>query len=139
MNALRVYPIRSGVRAHGRGDHDHLAPLNDADLIIPVEPVEHSIAIASQISEAHGSLLLLDIDNPAVEVSVSWQRPLLRLGMSLLKREKARLMRGLAAGAKTTPSTVRHPVLQARYGKTLIPMPGTITDSVVPIRRANQR
>jgi glycosyltransferase involved in cell wall biosynthesis len=95
--------------------------VGNADLLIAVKPVEHSFAVALQLSDAHNVPLLLDIDDPDLEAAVSWQRPFLRMGMSLLRREKLKLIRDLADAAKKTPSIVSNPVLQARYGGTIIP------------------
>ena len=103
---------------------DILAPLvsaaSDADLVIAVKPLPTSFGIGRRICAASGTPLLLDVDDPDIEVRTIW-RPLSERFPRAIASRRYRSLRRLGRLAATTPTLVSNPVLEGMYGGTVIP------------------
>jgi glycosyltransferase involved in cell wall biosynthesis len=95
--------------------------LKHSDLFIAIKPLASSFGIALDMSSRHDVPLLLDIDDPDLEVVLNWRNPIRRIAFELLRRPKMVAVRKLAAAAHKSPTMVSNPVLQARYGGPIIP------------------
>jgi glycosyltransferase involved in cell wall biosynthesis len=89
-----------------------------ADLVIAVKPLPTSFGLALRL--AGDTPLLLDIDDPDIEVRTVWRSPAERLRRPAFlgrQRELARLGRL----ARTVPRLVSNPVLEELYGGDVVP------------------
>jgi glycosyltransferase involved in cell wall biosynthesis len=98
-----------------------LESVTDADIIIAVKPLPTSFGIALRLSVKSAKPLLLDIDDPDLEASLSWEKPLRRMGKSLLRRRRIAELKHMRASVRSVPVIVSNPVLAARYGGVVIP------------------
>ena len=89
-----------------------------ADLVVAVKTLPTSLGVA--LETAAGVPMIVDIDDPDIEVRTSW-RPLAdrlrRPGFTPYRRSLHRL----GAVARTLPRTVSNPVLQRMYGGEIVP------------------
>jgi glycosyltransferase involved in cell wall biosynthesis len=91
-----------------------------SDLLLAVKPVENSFGTALRLAPATRRPLLLDIDDPDIEVRTEWLPWYERAARSLLTTRYRRLRR-LKRAAVGTPRLVGNPCLQEMYGGTLVP------------------
>ncbi|MFC7788634.1 glycosyltransferase family 4 protein [Microbacterium sp. MAHUQ-60] len=94
---------------------------SDTDLLIAVKPLPRSLGQAAHIAEQLYLPLLVDVDDPDLEVRRRTGSP--ALGALRWFRRPGRSIEDLRLQnlARTHPSLVSNPWLQARYGGTLIP------------------
>ena len=107
----------------------------DTDLLIAVKPLPASLGEASNLAQRLRLPILVDIDDPDLEVRRRSGMPV-AAALRWLRRPKRSLVDvRLARLARTLPSLVSNPWLQTRYGGTLIPhtrlpmVPSTLRDS----------
>lgn len=111
-----------------------------ADLIIAVKPLPTSFGVALRLSASHDRPLLLDVDDPDLEVRTSWRPAYYRWTRPLVSARYRSLQR-LARTARSVPTMVSNPVLQRSYGGPVIPHvrprqpPGTHRDTTAPVVR----
>jgi glycosyltransferase involved in cell wall biosynthesis len=89
-----------------------------ADLVIAVKPLPTSFGLALRL--AGDTPLLLDIDDPDIEVRTVWRTPAERLRRPAYLRRQRELAR-LGRLARTVPRLVSNPVLQDMYGGDVVP------------------
>jgi len=97
------------------------ATIKASALIVAAKPHAPSFGVAMRVASNIGKPVLLDVDDPDIEVQLSWERPLRRAARALIRREaisSAKLMRKMMAGV---PTIVSNPVLQSRWGGEIIP------------------
>ncbi|RWZ46602.1 glycosyltransferase [Labedella phragmitis] len=104
--------------ADTKPSHDEMG---DPDLLIAVKPLPSSFLPAWEWSRALGIPLLVDIDDPDLEMQFSWERPIRRLGRILLRARGLRGSRVVRKRLVGVPRFVSNPWLQSRYGGTLLP------------------
>ena len=92
-----------------------------ADAFIAVKPVPESFEVASALSADRNVPLLLDVDDPDLDSVLSWQRPVRRLAKSVIRRKQFTRLRHLVKQAQRTDTIVSNPVLQKRYGGSIVP------------------
>jgi glycosyltransferase involved in cell wall biosynthesis len=113
--------------------------VDDADLVLAVKPLPTSFGVALDAVAVSGTPLLLDVDDPDIEVRTSWRTMRERIRRPIAPR-RAQLLR-LGALARSTPTIVSNPVLQRMYGGVVIPhvrepVPAPVfSDSEEPIVR----
>lgn len=91
-----------------------------ADLVLAVKPLPTSFGLALRLTEATGTPLLLDIDDPDIEVRTVWRGTAERLRRpAFLPRQRA--LARLGRLARDVPRMVSNPVLQEMYGGTVVP------------------
>lgn len=104
---------------------------SQADLIVAVKPLLTSYGVALEVSERAKVPILLDIDDPDIEVRTTWKPRWERTARWIVKPEY-RQLRGLAKKvARAHGITVSNPVLQGIYGGNIIPH----VREIVPERR----
>lgn len=91
-----------------------------SDLVLAVKPLPTSLGVAEPLARQVSRPLLLDVDDPDIEVRTT--------GLSLRRLVKDRLLSGryrtllrLRELARATPVLVSNPALQASYGGVLVP------------------
>lgn len=111
---------------------------SDVDLIIAVKPLRETFGLARVGAARAGRPLLLDIDDPDLEGRLSFERPLRALARELRYFRRQSAIRELRRLTKTVPVLVSNPVLQARYGGTVVghartpDLPGDFRDTTSP-------
>jgi len=93
-----------------------------SDVVVAVKPVPNSFGLCLGALEQKPFPLVLDIDDPDLEVVLGHRTPKLRRGAKWLVR--TRTMSGALAlkrGVPTVPRFVSNPELQRLYGGTLLP------------------
>lgn len=109
----------------GRSRDEVMAELRDvatrADLLVAVKPLPPSYGVALELSEVTGTPVLLDIDDPDIEVRTTWKPRWERAARWLARPE----YRGLRRLARRIPRahgiTVSNPVLRDLHGGLIIP------------------
>jgi glycosyltransferase involved in cell wall biosynthesis len=105
-------------------DQEHLeaavAKVSPA-LIISVKPLVDSLGRAVKIARSLKLPLLLDIDDPDIEVVLAWDRPVRRLAKTVLKHQKVRNAARMRKIAQNLPTIVSNPVIERTYGGTIVP------------------
>jgi hypothetical protein len=96
------------------------AAVGRADLVVAVKPLPTSFGVALEATERSGVPLLLDVDDPDIEVRTTW-RPLREKLRHPLPPGRRRELLRLGALAHRVPVTVSNPVLQRMYGGTIVP------------------
>ncbi|GAB2691612.1 glycosyltransferase [Thalassiella azotivora] len=91
-----------------------------SDLLVAVKPVENSFGLGLALREELGRPLLLDVDDPDIEVRTTWLPWYERLARRVLRPRYRRLLR-LKEEALRTPTLVSNPGLQAVYGGSVVP------------------
>lgn len=91
-----------------------------ADLVIAVKPLPSSFGVAVTLASAERRPVLLDIDDPDVEVRTSWLPRYEQLARWVLTSRYRELVR-LGRLARRTPSMVSNPTLAQRYAGIIIP------------------
>jgi glycosyltransferase involved in cell wall biosynthesis len=91
-----------------------------ADLVVAVKPLPTSFGVALAATERRGTPLLLDIDDPDLEVRTTWRPLRERLRHPLPPARRRELLR-LGELARRTPRLVSNPELQRMYGGTVVP------------------
>lgn len=110
----------------------------DVDLVIAVKPLRETFGLARVGATRARRPLLLDIDDPDLEGRLSFERPLRALVRELRYFRRQSALRDLRRLTRTVPVIVSNPVLQARYGGTVIGharspgSPGDIRDTTRP-------
>lgn len=89
--------------------------VDGADLVVAVKSLPTSFGVALEAAERAGTPLLLDVDDPDVEVRTSWRPLAERLRHPLPPSRRRELLR-LGALARRTPLMVSNPELQRLYG-----------------------
>ncbi len=91
-----------------------------ADVVLAVKPLPSSFGLALPLGRATGRPVMLDVDDPDIEVRTT--------NLSLRRLVKDRLLTGrhrellrLREQARTVPVTVSNPILQGWYGGLLVP------------------
>jgi len=92
-----------------------------ADVIVIVKPHPESLGRLLHDVEQGLKPFILDIDDPDLEVRLSWASPARRIVRELRRPEDFRLLRRMQRVARSMPTTVSNPWLQNRYGGALIP------------------
>nr|RZI35512.1 hypothetical protein BJQ95_02100 [Cryobacterium sp. SO1] len=100
---------------------DRSALILNADLILAVKPVQSSFGIALELSTRLRIPLLLDVDDPDLDAHLSWSRPHRRIAKQIVRPRALATAKRLRAAARSVPVIVSNPVLQARYGGTIVP------------------
>jgi glycosyltransferase involved in cell wall biosynthesis len=88
--------------------------------VIAVKPLPTSFGVALDAVARAGAPLLLDVDDPDIEVRTTW-RPLRERLRHPLPPERRRELMRLGSLARTTPLLVSNPVLQRMYGGVVVP------------------
>jgi glycosyltransferase involved in cell wall biosynthesis len=96
------------------------AAVDGGDLVIAVKPLPTSFGVALAAAERSGTPLLLDVDDPDIEVRTAWRSLGERLRHPLPPARRRDLLR-LGALARSTPTMVSNPVLQRMYGGEVVP------------------
>ncbi len=91
-----------------------------SDLLVAVKPVENSFGLGRVLAAQTGRPLLLDVDDPDIEVRTTWRPWAQRVPRRLLQPRYRRLT-ALKRHALRTPTTVSNPELQRIYGGVLVP------------------
>jgi glycosyltransferase involved in cell wall biosynthesis len=91
-----------------------------ADLVIAVKPLPTSFGVALEATGRSGTPLLLDVDDPDVEVRTAWRSLGERLRHPLPPGRRRELLR-LGGLARAMPTMVSNPVLQRMYGGEVVP------------------
>jgi len=104
----------------GRPDDAVVDLARSSDLLVAVKPVENSFGLGRELARITGRPLLLDVDDPDIEVRTVWRPWYERLPRRVLQPRYRRLL-ALRRHALTTPVLVSNPVLQRMYGGTLVP------------------
>jgi glycosyltransferase involved in cell wall biosynthesis len=91
-----------------------------ADLVVAVKPLPTSFGVALETTGHSGVPLLLDVDDPDIEVRTTWRPLRERLRHPLPPARRRDLLR-LGELARRTPVIVSNPVLQRMYGGTVVP------------------
>lgn len=116
------------VDLEARGGAQLLAdPVRDSDVVIAVKPVPTTLGAVYDIATSLGRPLIVDVDDPDVEVRTVWRPMRERIPRRILQpayRERLRMGRL----AKTLPTLVSNPVLQELYGGILVPHVRPIAD-----------
>jgi glycosyltransferase involved in cell wall biosynthesis len=124
-------------------DHESvvLSAVKSADLTVAVKPLPSSFGLALRLTQSCGSPLLLDIDDPDIEVRTILLPWFERLGRFILS-SRYRELRRLGRRTTTVPRMVSNPVLQQRYGGVIVPhvrarveIPPTYSSSTSPVVR----
>lgn len=111
-----------------------------SDVIIAVKPLPTSFGVGRQLAQLVGRPLLLDIDDPDIEVRTTWRSARERVPRMLLSRRYHELLslRRLARGTRTI---VSNPVLADMYGGCVVPHvrpeapPGSYSGTTGPVVR----
>lgn len=118
---LRGTPFAETCRRIDADSEVSASDLAKADLFVAVKPLPSSFLPAWRWSRKLGIPMLVDIDDPDLEMQFSWERPVRRIGRIVLRApglRDSRIVRRRMAG---TPRVVSNPWLQARYSGTLLP------------------
>lgn len=91
-----------------------------AELVIAVKPLPTSFGVARHLCSQQGRPLLLDIDDPDLEVRTEWRPAPYRWSQRVLSRRYRSLLE-LKRASATVPTTVSNPELQQTYGGVVIP------------------
>lgn len=92
-----------------------------ADLVIAVKPLPSSFGMALLACKSSGAPLLLDIDDPDLITALSFRDPLRALAREVTRVQRQRQLRQMNRWLVRVPKIVSNPVLQAKYGGTVIP------------------
>lgn len=98
-----------------------LAVLADYDLIIAVKPLLESFAPALRASRRTKTPLVLDIDDPDLEQRIGSHAKLTQVRRFVRHPLRTLRYRRLATRVRDVETLVSNPVLQRRYGGTIIP------------------
>ena len=104
----------------GRADPVVLDLARSSDLLLAVKPVENSFGLGRLLSSATGTPLLLDVDDPDIEVRTTWRPWHERLPRRVLQPRYRRLT-ALKRHALRTPTLVSNPELRRVYGGVVVP------------------
>lgn len=88
--------------------------------VIAVKPLPTSFGLGRQVARLVDRPLLLDIDDPDIEVRTTWRPAKERLPRMLLSRRYHNLL-ALRRLARQTPTIVSNPVLAEMYGGSVVP------------------
>ena len=91
------------------------------NLLIAVKPLPTSFGLALALRARFDIPLLLDVDDPDLEALLSWRNPFKRAAKGVFRRREMRQLIQLRKYANTVPILVSNPMLQKRYGGTIIP------------------
>lgn len=91
-----------------------------SDVVVAVKPLPTSLGVAAPLARQVGRPLLLDVDDPDIEVRTTGL-PLRRLVKDRLLSGRYRELVRLRELARSTPVLVSNPTLQASYGGVLVP------------------
>ncbi|MDR6867241.1 glycosyltransferase involved in cell wall biosynthesis [Microbacterium resistens] len=92
-----------------------------AELLVAVKPLPRSLGIAADAASRRTLPLLVDIDDPDLEIRQRRGEPLMAMLRWLRRPGRSVVDLRLHRLARTLPSIVSNPWLQSRYGGTLIP------------------
>jgi len=92
-----------------------------ADLLVAVKSLPSSFGLGLRLAGRGGTPLLLDVDDPDVEVRTSWLPPTQRLRAAVRHPRRYRDLLRLRLAAADVPVMVSNPVLQDMYGGVLVP------------------
>lgn len=91
------------------------------DLLLAVKPLPGSLGTAIRLARRHGVPLMVDVDDPDVEVRTTWQPPRALLHQVRTRPGHVAELLRLGRAARRLPSTVSNPWLRAMYGGTMVP------------------
>ena len=95
---------------------------DDTDLVIAVKPLHDSLGIALRAAGKRALPLMVDVDDPDLELRLRSELPWPTQALRTLKHPIERTRdRALLAHAQRLPSIVSNPWLQQRYGGAIIP------------------
>lgn len=125
-------PLRSGAFADccrlipdGPDQQQQLADLSRAvDLMIAVKPRPESMQRVLELAERTGTRYLVDLDDPDFDGPLSVGRPVRQVAKFMIKHRQMQDLLRMRRLYRTVPAErriVSNPVLQARYGGTVIP------------------
>ncbi len=103
-----------------------LEQIRQADLVIAVKPLPSSFGVAIELCELADVPLLLDIDDPDLEVRTLWLPLYERLARRLLRPRYRELLK-LRELTKHYERIVSNPVLKRMYGGEIIPHVRTLS------------
>lgn len=118
---LRGTPFADACHRISADTEPNREEIGDADLLVAVKPLPSSFLTAWQWSRALDIPMMVDIDDPDLEMQFSWERPVRRLGRILLRAPGLRGSRVVRARLDGIDRFVSNPWLQSRYGGTLLP------------------
>lgn len=99
--------------------------IDRADLVIPVKPLPGSFGLVADRIDDLGAAVLLDIDDPDLEAAFARPRTFREVARRVIRfrrhRAHLRVHRSLVEAAGRVPVLVSNPVLQRRYGGTIVP------------------
>ena len=95
----------------------------ETDVLCTIKPLASSLGLGRRLSHRVGTALLVDIDDPDIEVYTVWSGSTRRQSVQRLVRAWRSLpsQAGLALMAKRSVTMVSNPVLQARWGGEVVP------------------
>lgn len=109
------------ITEEGSTGYDRLVILaREADLIVAAKPFEETLGLGLRLSRKTGTAVLLDVDDPDIEVRLPLHSPL-KLILRLVKGPNAVLKAArMKKLAKAVPTIVSNPNLQAIYGGSIV-------------------
>lgn len=91
-----------------------------SDVVVAVKPLATSLGVVAPWAARHGRLLVVDVDDPDLEVRAT-ARPLLRRQRPRTSWGRLRELDRLRELTRQHPTTVSNPVLQQEYGGLVVP------------------
>ena len=112
----RVQPVDRD----GRPDPAVVELARRSDVLVAVKPVENSFGLGLLLARTTGRPLLLDVDDPDIEVRTTWL-PWAERTLRRLLQPRYRRLTALKREALRTPVLVSNPELQKIYGGRIVP------------------
>lgn len=111
------------LRHAGSDDRTLLALARDADVIVAHKPFKHSFGLALELRRATGTPIVVDIDDPDVEVRLGTARGVAKTFVKSTVRADGtvRELRRLRRQARSVVRITPNPVLQQRWGGVVVP------------------
>lgn len=91
------------------------------DMVVAVKPLDASFLLARAAARKAAKPLLLDIDDPDIEVRTNWLAPHQRIARWFTQPSRQINLRRARRLARRTPKIVSNPVLQRLYGGVVVP------------------
>ena len=110
----------------------------EADVVIALKPLEETLGYCLEVLGGNSGKLVVDIDDPDLELRLSWKRMDGRIARSLLRPKKLRKTLSMAEAVRSLPKIVSNPGLGAKYGGLVIPHVRTLDKLVSAEERLEQ-
>jgi glycosyltransferase involved in cell wall biosynthesis len=106
---------------HGTEEEQLARIAEGADLVIAVKPLPDSLGLTLRALAHNMTPVIVDIDDPDIEVRSTWLRPHQQLKRWLTQPRRQFTMWQLRHRSMQLPSFTSNPILQAIYGGLLVP------------------